>query len=68
MSSMSLREFVWKVAFHLSLAGAALTICLLIGETYVPGSVLPFLDIVNGIPILIALVCGVVITMPRDMR
>jgi hypothetical protein len=51
--------FVWTLMFHVALAGSVLMGCLLLGEIYVPGSVLPFLDIVNGIPILIALVCGV---------
>lgn len=46
-SCMSLSFFLRRLLFHVALAALVLFAVLLIGEIFVPGSVLPFIDLVN---------------------
>jgi hypothetical protein len=53
---MTLFDLLRRFLFHLSVAGTVLIVVLLLGETFVPGSVLPLLNVVDAIPILVILV------------
>lgn len=55
---MSFSEFFRRLLFHVTCATLTLCIVLLIGEKFVPGSVLPFVDVVDlvlALPVLLVL-------------
>lgn len=49
-------EFLRAFIHHLTLASLVLFVLLLIGEFFVPGSVLPFVNLVDLSPVLLGLV------------
>ena len=48
MAPVMIREFFRRLLWHITTAATTLFVVLLIGEYFVPGSVLPFIDLVDG--------------------
>ncbi|MBI4138998.1 hypothetical protein HY479_02495 [Candidatus Uhrbacteria bacterium] len=53
---MAWKRFIASFLFHLTAASVVLSALLLITEDVIPGSVLPFVDVVDLLPIVLALV------------
>lgn len=62
---MTLSNFLRRLLFHTTAASLVLSVILLIGEKLVPGSVLPFIDLIDLLPILLALIIAVLAFPPR---
>lgn len=58
---MSLTNFFRGSLFHFTAASLVLAVILLIAEILVPSSVLPFIDVIDFLPWLMALVAAIVI-------
>lgn len=55
---MSISDFLRRLLFHVTTASLVLCVVLLIGEKFAPGSVLPFIDLVDlllALPVLLIL-------------
>lgn len=64
---MSIREFFHRFLWHISAAAITLFVILLIGEYLVPGSVLPFVDLIDATIAIVALVIlTVIVSLPRS--
>ena len=53
---MTLSIFLKRLLFHTTAACLILALLLLLGEKLVPGSVLPFIDVIDLLPVLLALI------------
>lgn len=67
-SDMTLLDFLRRLLLHATLAASVLTAVLLLGEFLVPGSVLPFIDLIDLLPILFAFVVATVLWGPERRR
>jgi hypothetical protein len=63
---MNLNEFLKRFLFHLTVAGLILAALLLLGEKLVPNSVLPFVDVIDALPILLGLLILTVLVHTGD--
>lgn len=54
-SDMDLSQFLIRLVNHVTAAASVLIIVLAVGEYFVPGTVLPFIDLVDAIPALVVL-------------
>lgn len=62
---MTLSEFFRRFLWHVTTAATVLFVLLLIGEYFVPGSVLPFVDLVDATIVIIGLlVVAALISQP----
>ena len=63
---MDIKEFLKRFLFQLTVAGLLLTVLLLLGEELVPNSVLPFIDVVDLLPILLGLLILTIFVTGQD--
>lgn len=57
---MKLIDFLRGLLFHVTSAALVLAVLLLIAEKFVPSSVMPFIDVIDLLPVLLVLVVGCV--------
>lgn len=63
---MSLRDFFHHFFTHLLSAACILAILLVTAEFIVPGSVLPFFDLVDGLFVLFGLLILTIVILPKS--
>lgn len=65
---MTLSEFLQRFLYHVTAALAVLAIVLLIAERLVPGSVLPFVDVIDLLPIVFGLVMLTILSQKKKSQ
>ena len=65
---MSISEFLRRFLYHTTSAATALVGLLVVGEWLVPGSVLPFFNLIDAVLVLTALILftGFVVTQKNE--
>lgn len=65
-SIMTLSEFLRRFLFHLATACSSLFIVLFVGEYFVPGSVLPFINLIDATLVVLGLlVLAAIVHVPH---
>lgn len=59
--------FLRRLLRHVTAATAVLFVVLILGEYFVPGTVLPFIDVVDAVPILLVLL-GMCAVLPSRSK
>lgn len=65
---MTLSEFLKRFLYHITASALVLTAILLLDEKLVPGLVLPFIDVIDFLPILLGLLILTLFTLPDEFK